>query len=229
MDFLLPSGVGILFFQLITPCSWLHMFANSAQRLSCNDGCLVVLELNITKKTSGVLLLGSTQFHFSLFRPPVHKVFRWQFRKLVLNQQRSRSVVAMFLCLTSVQMISRYAISLSHNSSLFDCGAYTGLRALWNPKVDARLIVAVFGHGTVVPPVVEDAKDVGVSKVMGLDIASKGIILVNPVGSSSRPLLLPGVLLPDNSHVTHSSYAFVNQSARYSRTRLILEPKYKTW
>lgn len=214
IKFLLPNGVGTLLLH-VTSSSWLHMFA------------LWVLE--VTQKTFRALLLDPNQCYFSQFRTPVQKFLRWQCSKLVLNQQLHRTVVEIFLWLIVVHVISGYGIILSQNSSLFDRGVYMGLRTVWTTEVDACLVATVFGHGTSVPPVVEDATELGVSQDMGLDIASKEIILVNQVRSSSRPWLLPGILLPDNSHLAHSSYALVKhavllQGARCSRTRLIWDP-----
>lgn len=66
---------------------------------------------------------------------------------------------------------------------LFGCGVSTGFGAVWNTaKVEAFSSVAVFGLGAVVLAVVQAAKAVGASHIVGVDINPKKFDLAKAIG-----------------------------------------------
>ena len=73
-----------------------------------------------------------------------------------------------------------------HKSCLFGCGISTGLGAVWNTaKVEAFSSVAVFGLGAVGLAVVQAAKAVGASHIVGVDVNPSKFALAKELGCTA--------------------------------------------
>jgi S-(hydroxymethyl)glutathione dehydrogenase/alcohol dehydrogenase len=70
-----------------------------------------------------------------------------------------------------------------NKACLFGCGISTGLGAVWNTcKVEAGSTVAVFGLGAVGLSVVQGAKLVGASRIIGVDVNKDKFVIASALG-----------------------------------------------